>query len=579
MSKIIKSETINGMIIISTGWTFLIIVMHIYIPNMGGHGLGLPQNIVTLGVLGALILLISFSSKNKPLTLSPGISLFLLGCLLLMLPVLWTPSPIWRANAMPAVLGYGVAALVYLALLQLSLTRRQKRQWLGLIVASAAIEAVLALLQLCVFDADNWMEYPVTLGRAYGNFQQSNLLGSFLATGFGIALFLLITTRNRWVRCVNALALTLLLVTIIPLQSRVGWLGTMMVTLLLLTHFRHRQSTHRLILIGTPLVLLVIAAWLTISTLHHNTLFQPVATAMAPLKNKPALILIDKSGSNALRWQMLHHSLQMIAQHPLKGWGMGGFEHAFTQYLIQQAGVGPLAGPAPTHPHNELLYLWIEGGIVALIGAVLLMLAWLRLVITGCRLRRRRAFPLWCLTLPIALHTLFEYPLYQSAAHGLVLLLLIRITLADSSLRKVSAMPKIQCAGRCVTASIAVAIMAFAITGLHTNTVLTRAERSGFEDTDALYGLINPYAQWDRYVYDSHMLDLRNFTITQDYRYLAAFKIWADNYVMVHNDANIYFTLIRIADAQQSQLRKTQLTLRARMLFPNDKRFLFVGES
>lgn len=558
---------------------FFLVAQHYYIPNMGGHGLGLPQNIVTLFVTGILVLLASINIARKPLKLSPDIGLFLVGCLLLMLPVLWTPSAVWRANALPAVLGYAVAALVYLALLQISLTRQQKRQWLGLIVAAAVIEAVLALLQQWVFDVDNWMEFPVNMARAYGNFQQSNLLGSFLATGFGIALYLLITTRNRWVRCANALALALLLVIILPLQSRVGWLGTMMVTLLLLAHFRHRQSIRRLILIGTPLALLVIAAWLTISTLHHSTLAEPVATAMAPLKNKPALMLIDKSGSNALRWQMLHHSLQMIAQHPLKGWGMGGFEHAFTQYLIQQAGVGPLAGPAPTHPHNELLYLWIEGGIVALIGAVLLMLAWLRLVITGCRLRRRRAFPLWCLTLPIALHTLFEYPLYQSAAHGLVLLLLIRITLVDASLRKFSGMPKIQLAGRCVTASIAVAIMGFAITGLHTNTVLTRAERSGFEDTDAMYGLINPYAQWDRYVYDSHMLDLRNFAITQDYRYLAAFKIWADNYVMVHNDANIYFTLIRIADAQQSQLRKTQLTLRARMLFPNDKRFLFVGES
>ncbi|UVC29329.1 PglL family O-oligosaccharyltransferase [Pantoea sp. SOD02] len=489
--------------------------------------------------------------------------------------MLWTPSAAWRANALPAVLGYAVAALVYLALLQISLSRRQKRLLLGLIVASAVIEALLALMQLWVFDADNRMEYPFTVARAYGNFQQTNLLGSFLATGFGIALYLLITTRHSWVRSVNALAMLLLLIIIIPVQSRVGWLGALTVTLLLLFHFRHHRQTPRIIVIGAPLVLLLIATWLTIvKSHHHESLPQSVTEMITPLKGKPALALVDKSTSNMLRWQMLKHSLQMVAEHPLKGWGMGGFEHAFTQYLIQHSPDGPLAGPTPTHPHNEILYLWIEGGIMALIGGMLLVLAWLRLAISGCRLRRHRAFPLWCLTLPIALHTLFEYPLYQSAAHGLVLLLLIRLTIAESVLKKVTLRPSVQIVGRSVTTFIASAIVVFAVTGLHTNNVLTRAERSGFRDTAEMHELINPYAQWDRYVYDSHMLDLKQFTLKQDYRYLAAFKIWADNYVTVHNDANIYYTLIRIADAQQSQIRKSQLIQRARQLFPADERFV-----
>lgn len=536
---------------------------NLYIPNMGGHGLNLPQNIFSLGVMGTLIFLGSINLWCKQLKLSPGITLFMPGCLLLILPILWTPSLEWRANALPAVLGYCVAALVYLALLQISISRHQKREWLGLIVASAAIEACLALLQMFVFGDNNLMEFPVGLTRAYGNFQQPNLLGSFLATGFGIALYLLITTRRRWVAIANGLALMLLLVTLIPLQSRIGWTGAMAVSLLLLIHFRHHPRWRRIVLAGLPLLLMLIIAWLVVSRSLH----------LVPQSMSGAFKLVDKSGSNTVRWQMLQYSLQMIAEHPLKGWGMGGFEHVFTQYLIQQVGIGPLAGAAPTHPHNELLYLWIEGGIVALLGSLMLVLAWFRLVIGGSRLRRRRAFPLWCLTLPIALHTLFEYPLYQSAAHGLVLLLLIRITLAESCLRKTVRLPTVQIIGRYATAAIALAIVVFAITGLRTNAVLTQLERSGFRDSKAMLQLINPYAQWDRYVYDSHMLELKHFNQTQDYRFLAAFKIWADNYVTVHNDANIYYTLIRIADAQQSQIRKSQLIQRARQLFPADKRF------
>lgn len=170
---------------------FFVPAMHIYITNMGGHGLGLPQNIISLMVIAALILLVSINFRNKQFKFSPGIGLFMFGCLLLMLPVLWTSSSVWRANALPVVLAFGVAALLYLALLQVSLSRRQKRFWLSLIVISAVIEASLALLQMFVFDANNWMEFPVGQSRAYGNFQQSNLLGSFLASGFGIALYLL----------------------------------------------------------------------------------------------------------------------------------------------------------------------------------------------------------------------------------------------------------------------------------------------------------------------------------------------------------------------------------------------------
>ncbi|MFQ9621647.1 MAG: Wzy polymerase domain-containing protein [Enterobacteriaceae bacterium] len=78
--------------------------------------------------------------------------------------------------------------------------------------------------------------------------------------------------------------------------------------------------------------------------------------------------------------------------------------------------------PGLTYPHNDLLFWWVEGGAVALLGLLVLGVSgfWLLLRRPGVR----QLALLACL-MPILLHTQLEYPLYQSPVHWLLVLILV----------------------------------------------------------------------------------------------------------------------------------------------------------
>ena len=75
--------------------------------------------------------------------------------------------------------------------------------------------------------------------------------------------------------------------------------------------------------------------------------------------------------STGLRLEFYHHSLSILAQHPLTGVGTGGFPAA---YAKQVAGTGK----AQTHnPHNEFLHLAVQVGLLgAILLAALLIVQW-----------------------------------------------------------------------------------------------------------------------------------------------------------------------------------------------------------
>lgn len=88
--------------------------------------------------------------------------------------------------------------------------------------------------------------------------------------------------------------------------------------------------------------------------------------------------------------------------------------------------VPPLSRRVPglTYPHNDLLFWWVEGGAVALLGLLVMGVSgfWLLLRRPGVR----QLALLACL-MPILLHTQLEYPLYQSPVHWLLVLILVNL--------------------------------------------------------------------------------------------------------------------------------------------------------
>lgn len=111
------------------------------------------------------------------------------------------------------------------------------------------------------------------------------------------------------------------------------------------------------------------------------------------------------------------------------------------------------------------------------------------------------------------------------------------------------------------------------VTGFKTGRVLTLSERSGLVDMQPLDKLINPYIQWERYQYIRHINLLLQFNQNPDPALLTQFRVWAEQYIQLHNDPNVYLSLIMITQYQNDLSQARHLRDTAHALFPQNPAF------
>lgn len=174
---------------------WMAVLLPVYHPNMGGGGLALPQNILAWSVMALTTLIVTFTVclGRTRLSLTPTARLLLLGIAVLALPLLYT-RPEWREDALWRCAGLLGGWLFYIACLQLRLTARQRNLLLFGLLFAVGVQALLAALQLFA-PALAWVSPNGS--RVYGVFQQPNVLGSFIATGLALALWLLLALSLR----------------------------------------------------------------------------------------------------------------------------------------------------------------------------------------------------------------------------------------------------------------------------------------------------------------------------------------------------------------------------------------------
>ncbi|HGE8396764.1 TPA: Wzy polymerase domain-containing protein [Serratia marcescens] len=390
-------------------------ILPFYHPNMGGGGLALPQNILAWSAMALTTLLVTATVcvGRARLSLTPTARLLLLGIAVLALPLLYTRAE-WREDALWRCAGLLGGWLFYVACLQLRLTARQRDLLLYGLLFAVSVQALLAALQLFA-PALAWV--APNGRRVYGVFQQPNVLGSFIATGLALALWLLLAplstpTRRRQLPLLALLAAFSALLVLI--QSRAAWLGGTLAAALLLWRFaRQRPAASRW---AGGALLLGMAAGLTV-------LFTGLG-----LDSRTGLI--GRELSNSARLTMLHDVGAMILAKPLLGWGYGGFEYSFAHFRLQEMPwreVLEVAG----HPHNEILLWWVEGGLPALAGIVIVLVAGALLLKRAWQRDREQPggarVGLFLVLLPMLVHTQLEYPFYLSAPHWLAFLLLLAL--------------------------------------------------------------------------------------------------------------------------------------------------------
>ncbi|MBF8224499.1 PglL family O-oligosaccharyltransferase [Halomonas sp. 328] len=402
--------------VIATAVVTFTLLLHVTFPNMGGAGLRMPFN-ATVWMGFALLMALALWPATRGVI---RYSHFHLGVGLLLL-ALWAPFA-WSWNpasmiAFPRLLGATAGAILLLGLAQLRLQRRDW-WWLGLaILLGALVASAFGYAQRYWLVEGNWMGYDPNYGRPYGIFQQVNVMTSFLVTALVISAWLYGEARQRWERGVILLAPLVMPALVLMIQSRTGWLAALLALPLVMAHL-HGQDRRRFAqwagALGLGIALGGLLWWAPWSATGGDSL---TARELA------------RGGE---RLPVYLHSLKMILEEPLSGWGYGRFQHDFLHSFAdwraslpinQPVIVDPIITQNYSHPHNELLLWGVEGGLLPM-AAILAFGGWVlwRIIAHGPRGERL----LYCaLLLPLTLHAMTEYPFYHSIAHWLAFLLLL----------------------------------------------------------------------------------------------------------------------------------------------------------
>ncbi|WP_368540798.1 PglL family O-oligosaccharyltransferase [Enterobacter soli] len=542
-------------------------LMHLALPNVGGSGADLPQALLVWCALLVLIAGCAWILCHQRLQFTLCARLLTLAAVLLTLPLCWSPSPDWRLDALPRLGGLWAGLCLYVLFINCRFTPRQKQVLLWLIAAAALIQTIWYLAGLW------WPELLPEVAQealrlepetGIGVFQQRNVTASFIATGAAALLWLLADarfrleceSRERARRWAVSAAIAVMYMALTTIASRTGWLGGLAIWLWFTAVFWRDENalvaSRRAIALAPPL---------------------GIAIGTALLSNGLFGALQEHDGSNVDRILILQQTWKMIVQHPLKGWGYGGFPWSFAHFLADRPVPLSRGMNLLTHPHNELLFWWVEGGAVALAGALLALVA------GGIRLlyrpQRYSLAVLGCL-LPVLLHTQLEYPLYQSPVHWLLVMLLLSFAdapAADPSLSRSVFKKNGPRLLPCLMATTACCGALLVGVTFWQGLTLTDFQGSPQRYASRVLRLRETGIGTERLRKDRALSYIVRYQKSGNVEDLQRFSLLADRWLATWSDADIYNNLINVERYLGNEKHAIQLAEEAHRLYPEDARF------
>ncbi len=479
-----------------------------------------------------------------------------LGCVCLIIPIFYHFE--FTDHAIPRVLALIGGLLFLFSLYQFQLSKLEALRLLVLILLAVAIETSFGLVQFFLFEEGDWGGYIVGSSRPHGVFLQPNVMASFMATGLAIALFLSVQKRlfnNTW--AVKYLILFSLFATsfvLILLQSRTGFVAAIGVLLLTIPYLYH--TCKKQLVINFAIVAIgAISAFICLE--NSDT----------PIRGQQ---VYENVGARDAQFIV---SLDMIKEKPLFGYGYGGFERSFIDQFNRYAIENPDIGNTITrlsHPHNEVLFWVVEGGIVALFAFIFFTVGY---ITTWFKIPFRQGLTLLALIFPILLHSQLEFPFYSSVSHWLVFLIMLwlvdRYNLAENAESTFIACPQTFLI-RFFALLIPSIFIPFLLTSLHTANILVAYEKNtdNLQSLERLNDIVNPIAwqnRLDAAVY-SHILisGLREKNI----RKLELYLHWALKRIKHKPRATLYSNTLLVLKILNRPAQYKLLIEEARLTYP-----------
>ena len=550
----VKTTSKLNQFFIVTFALLMLVGAHYFQHNQGGSGLMLAQNNVVWIFFSMLIGIGLWKiTSNAKIIYSRFTLLFMASVLLLFLPVFY-PNNSLADQSYTRLLGLVAGLLLFVSLQQMQFTRKQMTQLLFLIVAAGFLQSCYSLMQDYLLPKDNIFGYDVGYGRPYGIFQQPNVLASFMATTLILSGYLLQVVNNKKWHLFLAVNIVFNMWVITIAMSRTGYLGVI-IALALFSPWAWKNNKKQF-----GLLLLSILLGLGLASMKGDAL---------------AARNVESMKEGGARLGMYSHSWDMIKEKPLMGYGYGSFEK---NYLITHAvAVKNKALPAEasilTHPHNDMLFWAIEGGVIPILAILLLIVSF---IVQLSSFNLSRALALLALVVPIALHTQTEYPLYHSSLHWLVLIVLVfYVDFERQNLLKKRF--QLTFALRVFAVLIPLLTSIFMVSNLISIAKLTEYERSKTPDIQLLLNIANPIVFQERFMFHINYFRLKLSVQARNHAEIQSIiedtKIAIDVSPKPYFYALLYYAYMSHAQKNEAELLRDH----ARYLFPTDKQIMKLG--
>ena len=523
-------------------------------PNLGGEGMSISHNITLwiaaiFVISGATLLMLqtkrfSYTTYWLPMAALP-ISIIILGFIVdNFLPTEWLFRQLYIFGGF----------LFLIALFQFRFTPRDVERVLMIILLAGIIHGLYGISQILWPNILPLLITP-SKGTPYSIFQQINIHASFQATVLTIGLYLLsrpVTLKPRPFLTLLLLGSLFLSCFIVAYSgSRAGLIGAVAgASVLILCNWRSFLRRKPL----TLAVLMTIIAALFMGS-------QGIERSSDKLGDLTSLSGngVAESGSNS-RINIYKISLELFQQEPISGYGIGSFQKVWHDQKVDYLKRFPDANLPPqrlSHPHNELMFWLVEGGLIAITGILISVIA---ILYAALKCGWRRGLSYIALLLPIGLHTQVELPFYISNIPWFLMLVLIFVILHHS--RKTNPLNLSRSAEitTAVTAvSLALIVTAVMLQTIQANSSVIRFLKGRMAEPALLNpALSNPFFRDSAELYLMRTLLLRELNAHQG-QFAPQFIEWAVPYIEYTPVPQLYIDLSRAYLATGNNIKAVEI--------------------
>ena len=378
--------------------------MFVFIQHLGGFALDIPQNIITWGFVGIFVSLILAKTINRgEILISKNTMTF--AYFVLFVAATYILNHGFSLDGIMTMLGLFLSFLVFLLFQQQKLNLKNI---LFFLIFTAIAQTCIGFLQLLnVVSITKYLH--ISELRMTGLFGQPNMFAVFLASA--VAALYILFREGYLDKKYFYYGVLFLNTAIFSSNSRAGMLASIIIAIFIL--FIHKRERQFILLFLSVYVISIINFYALINLTNS-------------INNEKIMF------GDPVRFDLYTMAIKVFINNWMTGIGYDNFAINFF-YKIREIGTNNpyLLNFEFKHPHNEILYWSLMGGVINLLGLVILLGKFIYDNYKKINIR-------YLLLVPILISLSFEHPFINSTTMLVLFMLFICLTENETKYKKIN---------------------------------------------------------------------------------------------------------------------------------------------